>query len=95
MQSLICTLTILFFYWFHLSSSASAPLIQLSDGTKLRGSVEGSISTFKGVPFAEAPVGERRWTPPVAWTNPSPEEEWDATKFGHTCIQWLWYYLMF
>ena len=65
-------------------------LVNLADGTRLRGSQEGSVITFKGIPFAEAPIGDRRWTPPVAWTNPDTSEVLDATTFGHTCVQWLW-----
>jgi len=62
----------------------------LPDGTKLQGSREGSVDTFKGIPFAEPPVGARRWTAPEKWTNPNTSDVLDATSFGHTCVQWLW-----
>jgi para-nitrobenzyl esterase len=43
------------------------------------------ISTFKGLPFAKPPVGERRWR------APEPPESWDgvrdATKFAPSCPQ--------
>lgn len=39
------------------------------DGGLIRGRVEADHVTFSGVPYAEPPVGERRWTPPAP---PSP-----------------------
>ena len=45
----------------------------------LRGTVENNIRVFRGVPFAEPPVGERRFRAPV------PKQAWsgvrDATQF--------------
>ena len=43
------------------------------------------VAAFKGIRFAEAPVGQRRWRPPVpaeAWS-----EERSATCFGPACVQ--------
>jgi para-nitrobenzyl esterase len=51
----------------------------------LAGRRDGDVVRFLGVPFAAAPVGERRWRPPgppVAWHGVH-----DATRFGPACPQ--------
>ncbi|MGI4776533.1 MAG: carboxylesterase/lipase family protein [Janthinobacterium lividum] len=63
-----------------------------SDGitaTTLQGTIKGKVNattfSFRGIPFALAPVGARRWQPPVAapsWSSPI-----DATKFANHCPQ--------
>ncbi|CAN5250082.1 carboxylesterase family protein [soil metagenome] len=51
----------------------------------LQGVAEGGLHVFKGVPYADAPVGPNRWKPP------QPAPRWDgvrqATAFGPACIQ--------
>jgi len=52
---------------------------------KVKGTVEDDNRVFEGIPYAAAPVGERRWAPPVepeAW-----EGVRDATKPGSPCPQ--------
>lgn len=52
------------------------------------GAVEGSsgeVLSFKGIPFAQPPVGELRWRPPVnpqPWASPR-----SALEFGPACMQ--------
>ncbi len=51
----------------------------------LRGQVEDGIHVFRGVPFAQPPVGELRWR------RPQPVEPWDgvrdALEFGPISVQ--------
>lgn len=52
---------------------------------KLNGAVHENIRIFRGIPYAEAPVGERRFAPPEkvhAWGGVK-----DATKFGPMSYQ--------
>ena len=52
---------------------------------RLRGVVEGNLKVFKGIPYAQPPVGTRRWKPP------GPLPRWqgmrEATAFGPACFQ--------
>ena len=62
----------------------SDPEVDAPAGT-VRGTVEGGLRVFKGIPFAEPPVGSLRWRPPVPlarWTGVR-----DATVFGAACYQ--------
>ena len=55
------------------------PVIETASGS-VRGTSEGSLAVFKGIPFAEAPFGEHRFQAPV------PRSRWEgvreATEFG-------------
>lgn len=48
----------------------------------------GSVLSFKGIPFAEQPVGALRWKPPQA-AAPS-DKVFEAFYFGHTAVQSEW-----
>jgi len=67
------------------SAADSAPQVAVTGG-ELQGSLlEQGGAVFKGIPFAQAPVGELRWRPPLpakAWTGVR-----DATRFGPPCAQ--------
>ncbi len=67
-----------------LAGAASAQTVTAPAGA-VQGSSEGSLTVFRGIPYAQAPVGPRRWTPPA------PLRPWDgirkATAFGPACVQ--------
>jgi para-nitrobenzyl esterase len=64
--------------------SQAAPLVRPAAGA-LRGTAEEGLHIFRGIPYAEPPVGPRRWKAPV------PKARWsgvrDATSFGPACFQ--------
>jgi para-nitrobenzyl esterase len=55
------------------------PIVETTCGP-VRGALEGNIPVFRGIPFAEPPVGKLRFR------DPEPRKHWrqvrDATKFG-------------
>jgi para-nitrobenzyl esterase len=68
-----------------LAGSAQAgDTVKVAQGS-LHGATAGKVTSFKGVPFAAAPVGELRWKPPAAAANWSGVKE--ATAFAPACMQ--------
>lgn len=60
-------------------SSPAASLIHTSDGP-VRGTTDGPVSVWKGIPYAAAPIGALRFRGPQ---KPQPwQEPLDATEFG-------------
>ena len=61
-----------------------APVVRTDSGA-LRGASADGIASFKGIPYAAAPVGALRWRAPAA------PEAWSgirsAKKFGNACLQ--------
>ena len=65
-------------------AQAQAPAVQTTAGA-VAGSAADGVRSFKGIPYAQPPVGPLRWKPPLlvtAWTGTR-----DATKFGDDCMQ--------
>jgi len=66
------------------AAPAAAQLVDAPAG-QVRGTQSGTVRAFKGIPFAQAPVGPLRWRPPVAL--PRWQGTRAATDFGAACIQ--------
>src|SRR4030095_4173782 len=55
-----------------LNSDRGLPTVKTANGI-VRGTQISGISMFKGIPFAQPPVGERRWK------EPQPVKNWEGT----------------
>lgn len=67
-----------------LPMTAMAQAVQTTQGV-VAGTTSGTVSAFRGIPYAKAPIGPARWMPPVpaaAWKGVR-----DASKSGPACIQ--------
>lgn len=63
---------------------AQAPEVDAPSGA-VRGTFDGNVAIFRGIPYAQPPVGGRRWQPPVALAKWQGVRE--ATAFGPACVQ--------
>jgi para-nitrobenzyl esterase len=68
------------------AQAQSAPMVRVRQGM-IRGkwSKDHVVRKFLGIPYAQPPVGDLRWRPPV------PAKDWsgvlNATAFGYRCMQ--------
>lgn len=69
-----------------MTAAAAPPVDQVRIGQgALKGSIEGEVAIFKGIPYAAPPVGDLRWRAPRAaagWTGVR-----EATSYGPACMQ--------
>jgi para-nitrobenzyl esterase len=66
--------------------SRAADVVKISNGTiQGTGPQQSGVRIFKGIPFAQPPIGELRWK------EPQPVKNWtgvrEATQFGPRCMQ--------
>ena len=66
------------------AEEAEAPAVKCYNGTFV-GTEENGVLSFKGIPFAKAPVGELRWKAPQSVE--ASEEIFDATSYGKAALQ--------
>lgn len=66
------------------TAQTASPEVTIDSGA-IRGTVADGIASWKGVPFAAAPIG------PLRWRAPQPVAAWrtvrDATRYAHDCMQ--------
>lgn len=66
------------------SYAAPTPIVDAPAG-QLQGQMDGTTRVFKGIPYAQPPVGSARWKAPMAmprWTGVK-----NATEYGPACMQ--------
>ncbi|HZZ13490.1 MAG TPA: carboxylesterase family protein [Paraburkholderia sp.] len=66
-------------------SLTADPTTTVIESGALQGAATDGVLSFKGIPYAAAPVGMLRWRPPqavAAWHGTRP-----ATTLGHDCMQ--------
>lgn len=66
------------------AASAPSPVVRIAAG-RVRGAARDGLMIFKGIPYAQPPVGPLRWRPPQPakpWSGVRP-----ATDYGHDCMQ--------
>ena len=77
------------------TGEAAGPIVAIPNVGKVEGLDLGTLDApfnrptlveFRGIPFAQPPVGPLRWQPPVAHPGWG-EETFNATEFGHSCMQ--------
>jgi para-nitrobenzyl esterase len=66
------------------AAAAAEPAVDAPAGV-VRGVQDRDLRVFRGIPYAEPPVGERRWRAPAPLTRW--EGTRDATRFGAACMQ--------
>jgi para-nitrobenzyl esterase len=79
LRAISCTLLVAFFV-----RAAEPPVVRAPAGA-VRGSANGDVNVFLGLPYAAPPTGSMRWKPPVS--APGWQGIRDATKFGPACFQ--------
>src|SRR5690606_24848630 len=74
-QKLVLTCFILFTVISCNENSKEPNEVQTKYGV-LKGTMEDSLRVFKGIPFAQPPIGDLRWS------APEPPKSWEGVKFA-------------
>ncbi|MDG3439048.1 carboxylesterase/lipase family protein [Nitrospirillum amazonense] len=80
----VCAAVLLLAHIGAAGAAPGAPVVNAPVGS-VEGQVMGDLAAFKGIPYAQPPVGPLRWKPPVpvqSWTGVRP-----AHDFGAACVQ--------
>jgi len=67
------------------NTTTSSDMLVNAPAGAVRGTTDGSVRVFRGIPYAQPPVGPMRWKAPLPlapWTGVR-----DATEFGAACYQ--------
>ncbi|MEM1378990.1 MAG: carboxylesterase family protein [Pseudomonadota bacterium] len=77
---------LLAFLAFGCSSSERQAEIDIGDGVVVGRLLPNGVEAYLGIPYAEPPVGHRRWKPPTEMSFPT-SEKMVAAEFGPACPQ--------
>uniref|UniRef100_A0A182QSA5 Carboxylic ester hydrolase n=1 Tax=Anopheles farauti TaxID=69004 RepID=A0A182QSA5_9DIPT len=79
-------IALLVWYFGGTTTEATEAIVKIANGP-IVGERRGDYYAFEGIPYAKAPLGERRFAPSElndeAWTEPR-----NATTLGPFCMQW-------
>ena len=84
LRALLCALTVSLMAAALPARAEQGPVVHAPAGAA-EGQVQGDLEVFKGLPYAQPPVGPARWTPPkplAMWAGVR-----KADKFGPACVQ--------
>jgi para-nitrobenzyl esterase len=65
-------------------AAPKSPVVDTDNGP-VRGTTNGQMQAFLGIPYAAAPIGDLRWRPPQP--HPGWNGVWDASTFAPHCPQ--------
>jgi len=67
------------------ATASEAPQVRVFNTSFIGHRDSTGVESFRGIPFAQAPMGERRWRRPVPWQGDG--GPYDATAFAPACMQ--------